>query len=566
MDRTKPASSNEEIELYMRTYYSLLRSSSEIEVRSLEETHSAMNASLHQKASQVEIDWEAFVYCALRMPVEIAQTRLILLGQSAEVFARRSYPELAAWTSVKSVARRRKCFFDGSGAMAVFINSASDIDDFIPMLTAYQIEWNKMHLQLNRAGLTGKTEAEAQDYFQVLALDGTDLESLNQVWGEQCLWFLQQVAQGPKRFAIRLLAGSLNDYRRAAQAWWQSILEQCPVKDIASRPVYFLSSNMHALPNLLLHYARLIQDELLAYLQENNPENLYQVYQNLGLNSPLGIQENILNYIMRMYFRTATGYHHYDLRLAQEIKQGIHNVRRPRNLDIGVQIIELAKLDSTFFDRRIQNLVLDWDKLQQSHALIVNVDYPLGLGAYQVLSHIAANVGELKGVYIMGKAATLNGRVGDVMVPGVVHDEHSQNTYLFRNCFTAQHIAPFLNYGTVFDNQKALTAKGTLLQNRQFMHVFYKEGYTDLEMEAGPYLSAMYENIYPTRYPVDEIVNLFLNQPYDIGILHYASDTPYSQRQNLLSKSMLYFGMEATYAAASAIMRRILTVEIENER
>ena len=109
----------------------------------------------------------------------------------------------------------------------------------------------------------------------------------------------------------------------------------------------------------------------------------------------------------------------------------------------------------------------------------------------------------------------------------------------------------------MFDNQKAVTVRGTFLQNREFMGVFYREGYTDIEMEAGPYLSAVYEDIYPQRYPVNEIVNLFINAPYDIGVLHYASDTPYSRRQSLLSKSLSYFGVDATYACGIAILRRI---------
>ncbi len=149
------------------------------------------------------------------------------------------------------------------------------------------------------------------------------------------------------------------------------------------------------------------------------------------------------------------------------------------------------------------------------------------------------------------------------MVPNVVYDEHSHNTYLFRNCFEASDIGPFLSHGTVFDNQKAVTVRGTLLQNRRFMHIFYQEGYTDIEMEAGPYLSAMYENLYPKRYPVNEIVNLFVDLAYDLGILHYASDTPYSKRQSLLSKSLLYFGMDSTYATAIAICRRILGHEVQ---
>jgi len=94
------------------------------------------------------------------------------------------------------------------------------------------------------------------------------------------------------------------------------------------------------------------------------------------------------------------------------------------------------------------------------------------------------------------------------------------------------------------------------------MALFYKEGYTDIEMETGPYLSGIYEDIYPRRYPVNQIVNLFINAPYDIGVLHYASDTPYSRRQVLLSKSLSYFGVDSTYAASIAILRRILTNEI----
>jgi hypothetical protein len=202
------------------------------------------------------------------------------------------------------------------------------------------------------------------------------------------------------------------------------------------------------------------------------------------------------------------------------------------------------------------------EALQDSDAVIFNVDYPLGMAAYQIFSQVAANLGELLGVYFMGKAATLNGQVGDVMIPNVVYDEHSQNTFLFRNCFVASDVAPYLTLGSVFDNQKAVTVRGTFLQNRDFVVVFYKEGYTDIEMEAGPYLSGVYENIYPKRYPTNEIVNLFINAPYDIGLLHYASDTPYSRRQSLLSKSLSYFGVDATYAVSIAILRRIIKQEI----
>ena len=162
----------------------------------------------------------------------------------------------------------------------------------------------------------------------------------------------------------------------------------------------------------------------------------------------------------------------------------------------------------------------------------------------------------------MGKAATLNGRVGDVMVSGTVHDEHSRNTYLFKNPFVASDLQPYMREASVLDNQRAVTVRGPFLQNEQFMGAVYREGYTVLEMESGPYLSGVRELVSPTRHPEDELVNLSIDTPFDVGILHYASDTPYSRRQSLLSKSLSFFGVESTYGCAVAILRRILMDEI----
>jgi hypothetical protein len=162
----------------------------------------------------------------------------------------------------------------------------------------------------------------------------------------------------------------------------------------------------------------------------------------------------------------------------------------------------------------------------------------------------------------MGKAATLNGVIGDVVVPSVVHDEHSMNTYLFPNYFSAGFIGEDLVYGTVLDNQKAVTVRGTFLQNPRYMGVFYRESYTDIEMEAGPYLSAVYELYRPNRHPTNEIVHLQgLN--FDLGILHYASDTPLSKGKNLGAAALSYFGMDPTYAISLAVLRRIMALEIE---
>jgi hypothetical protein len=160
----------------------------------------------------------------------------------------------------------------------------------------------------------------------------------------------------------------------------------------------------------------------------------------------------------------------------------------------------------------------------------------------------------------MGKAASLNGVRGDVIIPEVVYDEHSHNTYIFANQFSAKDVAPHLTFGTVLDNQKAVTVMGTFLQNKNIMDVIYREGYTDIEMEGGPYLSAIYELSRPQRYPVNQIVSLN-KLPFDLGIMHYVSDTPYTKGKNLGAGALSYFGMDSTYAVSLTILKRIIALE-----
>jgi hypothetical protein len=242
---------------------------------------------------------------------------------------------------------------------------------------------------------------------------------------------------------------------------------------------------------------------------------------------------------------------------AHEENLGIQHIASLHSFDVEAQVIQLSHLDPPTMDPRLGP---DLAFLKNSDALILNIDYPLGMAAYNILFKISEQVGELLGVYVTGKAATLNGVIGDVMIPTVVQDEQSHNTYLFPNSFTAADVTPYVVYGAVLDNQKAVTVRGTFLQNDIYMDVFYREGYTDIEMEAGPYLSAMYEMYRPQRHPINEVVNLY-GIPFDVGILHYASDTPLSKGRNLGAGSLSYYGMDSTYGVTVAILRRIFDLE-----
>lgn len=568
MIRTVPTSGNEEINLYLRTYYSLLRSSREVQIKTLIEAHKRINSALHVHADSQQVDVAAFIYASLRVPSCIEGTRLVILGQSERVFAQHGYDDVESWEQVSAPGRRRRSFFNGRDTLAVYIASRSDIDDLVPILTAYQIERRKLHLRLNKPAIleklhqlkhkeTGEIEKPDLKWLaQRTDLSVKELKRLVQIWGEKAVDHLLTIAQQKHEIAVRSLAGSLTDYKRATRRWWRNVERSLPQIAFDERPVYFVSSNTHTMSNLLSGYALQKREALNAFIHARGSGLLQKEYHDiLEQNVPSSL-ENFLYYVLKKYETSFP--QERNQRLVYEGEHGIVRVPSAHAFDIEMQVVFLNQLDLLHMDQRLR--VPGIDKLAQSDALILNIDYPLGLAAYQVLTEIARNIDTVRGVYIMGKAATLNGRIGDVMIPNVVHDEQSLNTYLFDNCFTADDVAPHLVYGTVMDNQKAITVPGTFLQNDQYMSVFYQEGYTDMEMEAGPYLSSIYEMIRPKRHPYDELVDLHY-APFPVGILHYASDTPFSKGTNLGAQNLSYFGMDPTYASMIAILRAIFATE-----
>lgn len=577
MERTVPSTASEEIELYLRTIYSLLRSTTEVQIRTLEEVHAATNSLLHPGARGEAPDVSAFIYSLLRLPSCIPQVQTVLLGQSSDVFSRHGYTGVEAWQSVSARARRRRCFYDNEKTLAVYIASRSDIEDVIPVLTAFQIEWNKIHVLLNRCShdrlfdILENLPGTFDDLAETLQLPEEDLERLWNVWAtspipgmEKNGWnaqhYLLRIYQQRCSFGLRLLSGSLSEYWRATRLWWDRIEHTAP--ELLNRPVYFISSNTHSITNLLSGFALKQQTVIEQFLEEPRNVRLRDEWRSIQTGQTNASRENFLYYLLKKLQQSEIGLDLNRIQKIDEQEHGILHVSSEHSFDVEAQVIDVSLLDPTTFDPRIKPWKSDpsMEFLRHSNALILNIDYPLGLGAYNILSKVAEHASPILGVYIMGKAATLNGVRGDVMIPNVVQDEHSQNTYLFQNAFSAANVAPYLAYATVLDNQKAVSVLGTFLQNARIMDVIYREGYTDIEMEGGPYLSAIYEMYRPKRHPINEIVNLY-GVPFDIGIIHYASDTPLSKGENLGAGTLSYMGMDSTYASSVAILRRIFALE-----
>ena len=87
LDHGEPAPGKREVDLYVRTYNTLLQSSGAISVSSLEPAHLTAAPSLHAGAKEIEPDLNALIYSVQRLPKCILQASDIVLGQTDDAFA-----------------------------------------------------------------------------------------------------------------------------------------------------------------------------------------------------------------------------------------------------------------------------------------------------------------------------------------------------------------------------------------------------------------------------------------------------------------------------------------------
>lgn len=557
---------------HLQVCYALLHGKGEVAVSDLEAGHAEIGSSLHTLAGSKEVDISAFLYSIRRLPLFLERVESIYLGQNESVLAKLGIVNLkdySHWQPARAQARNRFMLSDGGSKLVVFICSLSDVDDLITSLTCFQMEWNKMHSHLastsiGRGLALGSIRAEdvGDRIRKALGISQDSWMLLWQVWGQNWNEKMSALARSPKNFKVIFSSDKPDDYQQVYQAWWDQISCRFQHLDLSNRPVYFVSSNDYSLADLLSGYAFSHRGAILGGLMDANKEGLNRIWRLIQSDDEPGRQENLLYHALQSYLEGDPA-RREDMRKMEE-ESGILRHDGLEALDIKCQVIEVCRLLPERMDQRLR---LDgMEMLKQSRAVVLNIEYPLGMAAYYLLSQICSSQRDLEGIYIMGKAASMQGRLGDVMIPIEVYDVHSKNIFAFRNCFSMRDISDMMMDSAVFDSQKAVTVKGTFLHNREMMDIFRRDDYNGIEMEAGPYLRAVYESTYKKGSPSGARIDLMDKPKQDLGILHYASDTPYSKRVSLLSEKLGFAGVEAIYACSIAVLRRIMMIEIQKAK
>ena len=357
-----------------------------------------------------------------------------------------------------------------------------------------------------------------------------------------------------------MLGGSHTASARLPRRGGAAVARELAGEGLTERPLYFVSSNSHSLVNIVTGIAHDLEPELIAFVEQLGEDDiLRQELAAFRAGESQGSWENFLYFVARLYF-SARGPGAAAERRAAEQHKGVTHLRSTNALQVP-RAGDLAGKRLTPGRSTRGSGQVDHDALAASGAVIVNIDYPLGVAAYNILREVAVDRTGLRGVYILGKAAALNADVGDI------DDlERRPRRALGLDVLARQRVprrrprpGPAI-WDRARQPARAVTVKSTFLQNRSYLDFYYREAFTVVEMETGPYCNAVYEIADADRHPVGEAVN-FSKLPIDLGIIHYASDTPYTQARTLGARGLSYYGMDSTYASSLAILRRVLRLE-----
>ena len=215
---------SDDVELYVRTYTTLLRSSGETQLRVLEPSHMAMGSSLHPLAASEELDLGAFLYAVRRLPDGIAGAGLVVMGQDVEQLSASGIP-VESWEEAEAPARRRRWYDNGAGTLAVLLASASDVDDLVPTLVAFQIEWNKIRVRQRGAGwpTADSPDVPPEECARELGGSPEDWARLLDAWGEKFGERMRLIGERRMALRVRMLGGSHTGYARLTRRWWAPV-------------------------------------------------------------------------------------------------------------------------------------------------------------------------------------------------------------------------------------------------------------------------------------------------------------------------------------------------------
>ncbi len=300
------------------------------------------------------------------------------------------------------------------------------------------------------------------------------------------------------------------------EAWAQRIKRFLAERSWLERPLHIVSANLHSFVNGL-YGAAALEGETFTDLTE------------LGLATR---EHPAYNDTIRQY----------------ALDHGLYELSDQSGTNVNVQLIDLAELQDAERPASLRNL-------EMGNSLLLVMDYAFGEQAFECMDELLKPWSpdsknqrlEVQSISVMGKAGTLVGEKGEIMLPTAHVFEGTADNYPLANDLRAEDLQAAelpIHEGTL------VTVMGTSLQNRDVLNHFRTSTWNavGIEMEGAHYQKAI-QSAARIRHSIPEKVK--------VRYAYYASDNPLVSGSTLSSGSLGREGVLPTYAITEAILRKI---------
>jgi uncharacterized protein DUF6909 len=523
---------------------------SRLEVGTLLESYREMEPALHRYCQTPDVvDIEALLYFSDRLPENIYQVREILI--QADVPDK--LPQMAGIVRLETSARRRPVFQVGNDTLIVVAREGrTELLDLITLLCGYQIEAAKISNLLKQSELRGKLtqvlenqEHTLEERNRLLArlafeLGTTDdlLVDLDKEWGGELLERLHYLSQHPPFFVARLHRDYTVEASHSRAKQWAKSLKACvETLECLEGPIHILSSNTHSTVNLLSAFAFSKEDEIWNWALAHSEHRDYLK----------GVRrtQNLTYFLLRDWLKAFPG--HLSEKTEWERRTGVVHLQDEYFTGVHSQVIQLSKITPETADPRLTSHLLE---LQDSDAVIVNFDYAFGEQAGILVEQLFKEFRHrVKSFSIMGKAGTVVGERGGIMLPTFLLKEGSRDVYdlPFGNALDREELES-LGLRDIHSGGPMLTVAGTILQNEKMLRKYLSEwNILGLEMEGIPYIRALHQCL----------KRGWVSPELRVMVGYYASDAPLEVGETL-ARELAFDGLDPTYGLNIAILRKML--------
>ena len=312
-------------------------------------------------------------------------------------------------------------------------------------------------------------------------------------------------------------------HHRYSRNWAQVIKEKLREKEITNRPLHIISANMHSVVNLLYGYSA-----LQSSIKKSKKEGIY-------------------DFILSVKDKT-------DEIKKYALKYGLTEIPDRSESHIDCQIIDTSKMKNLSFHPDIH---IDTSVFKNKMPIILVIDYAFGFQAFDAMDELLnpdledapTQMQNVESISIMGKAGTLPGEKGDIMLATAHVLEGQTHNYIVHNDLKPEDFNT-LSHGLNIYSGPMVTVLGTSLQNHAVLKRFKNSSWNavGLEMEGGHYQRAINA----------AIIRGHISKSVKIRYAYYASDNPLTSGETLASGSMGDEGILPTYMITKVIIEKTL--------